>query len=223
MIKPVVGITAWKTAPSDGDEQAAHSLSDEYVRAIQLAGATPVVLPSLPREEAPALLDLIDGLVIAGGERLSSGKSGEAEHFESALIRFAESRDLPVLGICRGCELLNVAFGGTVNESAFDEPDLQREIELVPGSTLAGIYGKTRRVIPRTKGSRIGVVADGFRVVASSKGGVTEAIEATGAWLAVGVQWHPERLDLREEGPLFLSFVDAIRSHISEPGGVHFS
>ena len=252
MIRPVVGIGVWKRqlATPLGDGEVLHALADEYVSAVVRGGAVPVLLPGVSPEEVPTLLDLIDGLVLSGGgdvapsaygaepDDTSSDVSEAADAFEFALIRHAEARDMPVLGISRGCQVLNVAFGGTLYQDVTSDDGVHRpmdgrspeelraarhEIVLSPGSTLAGIYSTERRSVNSLHHQGIETVADGFVATAVASDGLIEAIEATGTWTALGVQWHPERLDAQDELPLFRSFVDAVRSRIVEPGGVRFA
>ena len=177
MIKPVVGIAVWKRqlATSLGEAAVLQAIADEYVQAVLRAGAVPVLLPTLTVDEVPALLDLIDGLILSGGGDVdpkvygsvnvgvSVDVSDEADAFELALIRHAEARDLPVLGICRGCQLLNVAFGGTLHQEVTDKADgvhepmdgltadellaARHRISLASSSTMAGIYGSDARVV----------------------------------------------------------------------------
>lgn len=252
MYRPVIGVAVWKRQlpTALGERETLHALADPYVQSITRAKGIPVLLPSLTDEEVPALLDLIDGLVLSGGgdvapstygapdDGVSTAVDEDADSFETALVRHAEARDLPVLGICRGCQILNVAFGGTLHQDITEEgsahgglagqtPDellsARHEVAMVEGSTLAGVYGVERRMVNSIHHQAIDEVADGFSVAAVAPDGTVEAIEATGSWTALGVQWHPERMTAHEEAPLFRSFVDAVRSRIVEPGGVRFA
>lgn len=250
MIRPVIGITAWKRPLKTAldDAEVLHALAEPYAAAVRTAGGIPVLFPTGPSDEAAGMLDLVDGLIVSGGGDVAPGSYGrpdegvsydmnaEADAFELALIRHAESRDLPVLGICRGLQVLNVAFGGTLIQnlatpihgsfsgmSGEEIMAARHEVVLEPGSTLAGIYGSERREVNNIHHQAIDVVADGFRAVAHAPDGVIEAIEAVGTWLAVAVQWHPERLDDPAEAVLFSSFVDAVRARLAEPGGVRFA
>ncbi len=251
MTRPVVGIAVWKRrlATLLADQEVLHALSDDYVQALLRAGAVPILLPTVTSAEVPTLLDLIDGLVLSGGGDVAPaaygavdddafGVSEEADAFEFALIRHAESRDMPVLGICRGCQVLNVSFGGTLHQDVAGEEGAHRplggrapgellaarhQIRLTSGSALAGIYGVEQRTVNSIHHQAIDSVADGFAISAVADDGLIEAIEATSSWTAIGVQWHPERLDPQEEAPLFRAFVAAVGTRIAEPGGIRFA
>jgi putative glutamine amidotransferase len=131
------------------------------------------------------------------------------DDFEIALIHAARKRGLPILGICRGCQILNVALGGTVRNLR-EEPDVKGQhfdlsghaVELAPDSTLAEILGVT--ALPKVvslHGQAVGTLGEGVRIAATGPGGTVEAIEADTAagrgWF-IGLQWHPE-LTLDEE------------------------
>ena len=252
MIRPIVGLAVWKRElpTALAEKETLHAIADYYVAAFRRAGAVPVLFPTLDAADVPSLLDLVDGLALTGGgdvspetyesadRGLSNGVHEMTDAFELALVRHAESRDMPVLGICRGCQVLNVAFGGSLHQEITGTGDVHPTLEglsreelvdarhpvaLVEGSTLAGIYGVSERPVNTIHHQAIDRVADGFTPAAIAPDGVIEAIEATGAWLALGVQWHPERLPAAEEAPLFRSFVDAVRSRVIEPGGVRFA
>jgi putative glutamine amidotransferase len=253
MTQPVIGITAWKRylSPALDDAEVLHALADPYVQAIRRAGGVPIILPTTDASEAAVVLDVVDGLVLSGGGDMAPASYGhiegdriqdvnsEADSFEMALVRLAEARDLPVLGICRGAQVLNVAFGGTLHQDISVEGSeshplttgwsgprviaARHRVLLESGSTLAGIYGTTERTVNSIHHQSIDAVADGFRIVATAPDGVVEAIEASGSWLALGVQWHPERLEAAEEQPLFAAFVDGVRTRLVEPGGIRFA
>ena len=251
MIRPVVGITVWKRrlSTSHGEADVLHAADDGYVQAVRRANAISILLPTTVPEDVPTMLDLVDGLVLTGGgdvsptsygavnDGRSTAVSEHADAFELALIRVAEGLDMPVLGIGRGCQLLNVAFGGTLHQEITtadgahrpvdgQSPDTlkaaRHDINLASGSALAGLYRSEHRTVNTAHHQAIDAVADGFRAVATAPDGVVEAIEATGAWTAIGVQWHPELLEADQEAQLFQLFVDAVRSRIVEPGGVRF-
>jgi putative glutamine amidotransferase len=120
-MRPVVGITL-----GDGDRPGYHGMREDYARSVELSGAIPVVLPSQRPEDAAALLDRLDGLLLSGGIDVDPALYGRPRHpklgrvdrrrddFELALTREALARDLPILAICRGHQVLNVATGGTL-------------------------------------------------------------------------------------------------------------
>jgi gamma-glutamyl-gamma-aminobutyrate hydrolase PuuD len=145
------------------------------------------------------------------------------DDFEIALIRAARQRGLPMLGICRGCQILNVALGGTVRNLR-KEPELKRQhlvlkghpVDLAPDSKLAAIFGVTHLAkVISLHGNAVGKPAPDVRIAAIGPGSVIEAIEADSAgnegWI-IGIQWHPElTLDTKVQHKVFKIFVDRAR------------
>lgn len=179
------------------------------------SAAIPVVLPpSAPGSDAPGeLLDLLDGLLLSGGGDLDPASYGaapdprtenaraERDRFELALAREALARDLPVLGICRGMELLNVAHGGTLTQHLSDtEVHLHtpgrfsdHEVRLEPGSLAARTVGRERLSVRSHHHQGVGRLGEGL--VASGwaePGGAIEAIEASDRHWTLGILWHAE-------------------------------
>jgi putative glutamine amidotransferase len=219
--RPRIGIcTALETARWSVWEKEAMLLSRTYVDAIQEAGGVVVMVPPDPlaEEEPDALLDGLDGLVLAGGADIDPARYGAAPHpsttgttperdaTEIPLARRAIERDLPLLGICRGMQLINVALGGTLIQhlpddvghcdhrrhlGSFDNAD--HDVRLAPGSLAAEACGE---LLHTTKShhhqgvDRLGesLVASGWSVLDD----LVEAIEVPAARWALGVQWHPE-------------------------------
>ena len=168
-----------------------------------------------PGDEDPEkILDEIDALLLAGGgdidPQLYKGTPEKAElvdrrrdEFELALIRGALRRDMPVLGICRGIQILNVARGGTLR-SLRDRPELNRvhgvqpgsidahPVEIAPDSKLAGLLGAGRRGASSFHGQAVDRLGDGLQASASAPDGVVEAVELPGQRFVIAVQWHPE-------------------------------
>jgi putative glutamine amidotransferase len=221
MARPVIGIcTALERARWGMWDQEAVLLSRSYVEAVQRAGALALMLPpdqqllSHPEEA----LDLIDGLVLAGGADIDPSSYGEQAHpetldtvperdcFEIALVRAAVERDLPVLGICRGMQLINVAYGGTLLQhlpelfghhehlrvaGTFDGAD--HAVELVEGSLAAHAAGETHHATKSHHHQGIDRLGDGLQITGcSAMDGLPEAIEIPGRRFVLGVQWHPE-------------------------------
>ena len=198
-----------------------------YPSAVYAAGAMPYVLPCTTNAEAiAALLDCVDMLLLAGGEDVEPARYGEKpdpklgkvnlrrDAWEFALVAEARKRRLPILGICRGCQVLNVAFGGTLWQDLPSQKKgaaihrlngVEHGLTTVKGSFLAGLAGETCSVNTYHH-QAVKDLAKGFKVTATSPDGVVEAIEGTD-YPAVGVQFHPEMLfakaGRREFLPLF--------------------
>jgi putative glutamine amidotransferase len=221
MRRPVIGIcTALERARWGMWDQQAVLLSRSYVEAVQNAGALVVMLPpdKLLLDEPAEMLDLIDGLVLAGGADIDPGSYGRQAHvetvdtvperdrFEIALVRAAIERDLPVLGICRGMQLINVAYGGTLIQhlperfghhehlrvaGTFDGAD--HDVELVEGSLAGRAAGETHHATKSHHHQGVDRLGEGLQISGNScMDGLVEAIEMPNRRFVLGVQWHPE-------------------------------
>jgi putative glutamine amidotransferase len=218
---PVIGICAavervswraWRDVPS-----SVTPLS--YSHAVQAAGGLALLLPpdDAVAERPDALLDLIDGLMLAGGSdvdpasygarphRETRGTSPERDRFELALTHRAIERELPVLGICRGMQLLNVACGGTLDQHVpaavgheEHRPALgqfgDHEVQLESGSLAARAVGAETTAVKSHHHQGIGELGEGLTATGwSAEDGIVEAIELEGQQYALGVLWHPEQ------------------------------
>lgn len=202
-----------------------------YSRGIATAGGLPVILPPDDASaEAPAeLLDLLDGLVLAGGSDIDPASYGaeadphtkgqwpERDRFELALAKEALERDLPLLGICRGMQLLNVACGGDLEQHLTDaELHLHtpgtfadHEVRLEPGSLAASAVGSERVSVRSHHHQGIGRLGDGLAVTGWSDPGETvEAIEAPERTWALAILWHTEE---ERRSPVLQALVTAAR------------
>jgi putative glutamine amidotransferase len=222
-MKPVIGITPCS------------SLAD-YVASVTRAGGEPLVLSN--SDEPAAVLERVDGILLSGGLDVDPALYGEAPHpttetaperdrFELPLVREAVKRDVPLLAICRGVQVLNVAEGGTLVqdipsgiatdlEHAVNEPKNHRThaITVAPDSRLAGALGAAAPGDICPVNSRhhqaVGEVAADFVVSATSPDGIVEAIERPASTFCLGVQWHPENFwRTGEFAGLFRNFVAA--------------
>jgi putative glutamine amidotransferase len=240
---PLIGVTTSEVRRSENarpvpEADPARSemvLGMVYARAVQRAGAIPVVLPPLAPQEVPELAARLEGLCLSGGPDLDPGAYDAKAHgelgpvesdldaWEIALTRQAEQLGLPILGICRGCQVLNVARGGTLHQHLPDVTDgsighRQSEpgatpthaADVAPGSLLAEILGETHAQVNSFHHQAADRLGRGLRAVAWSPDGVIEAIEDPDAPFVLGVQWHAETLVERpEQARLFEALVRA--------------
>lgn len=211
--RPRIGITTYlETATWGIWERESAILPRVYLDAVVAAGGVPLLLPPLGTD--PTVLELLDGLIVSGGCDVDPGAYGAAAHpetvdtrpgrdeHEAVLIRAALDRDLPLLAICRGLQMLNVTLGGTLHQHlpevvANDEhrptPAVfgVTEVKVEPGTLTARILGD------RASGrcyhhQALDVLAPELRVTARAGDGTVEAVEVDGHDFALGVQWHPE-------------------------------
>ncbi len=203
-----------------------------YARALALAGGMPLVLPPTTDEDAlGAALHRLDGLVLIGGKDLSPRWYGQKRHPRTRpadrrrlegdllLAQVALARDIPILGICMGCQLLNVGLGGDLIQHIPDRVGtavrhFPREsfhpARVAPGSRLAAVLGRTELEVNSSHHQAIGRLGEGLRAVAWAPDGIVEAVEGNGERFLLAVQWHPERIaDRPGQLALFRALVEA--------------
>jgi putative glutamine amidotransferase len=237
MSKPRIAMTTWRrTMPTFlSDETDLYTLGAEYPAAVADAGAVPVLLAHYEAADAARVLEGFDGLVMVGGDDVhperyghddigtSKGVSQSADNSDLALARAAIELELPLFAICRGCQILNVAMGGTLHQEITDGDGLHRPISdvpadvlgerhpivVTPGSRLAKAYGRDgERMVNSIHHQSIATIAPGFHCTAWSPDGIVEAIEPDDPDRPVlAVQWHPEKITAEGDHALFRYFV----------------
>ena len=213
---PIIGISTYREPASWGQWQQVQAVlvPGRYVDAVRAGGGTPVLLPPLgPGDDAGKLVSRLDGLVIAGGADVNPARYGEhpAEHTtgwrddrdvsEFALLDAADDLGLPVLGICRGMQVMASWAGGRLTQHV---PDLVAddkhspgpglygpvEVDTVPGTRIAQILGPS--VVARCHHHQSVAEHPGFVISGRSPDGIPEAMEVDSSRFVVAVQWHPE-------------------------------
>lgn len=230
--KPLIGVTA---NFSEGQLQ----LAPGYFRSVEAAGGIPVIIAPkrMPNANMSLLLDRIDGLLLSGGADINPilvgedpvpalhGINTERDLFELTLTRLAYNRQIPMLGICRGIQVLAAALGGTIMQDIAtslphtqlikhsqdaDRATATHFVEAVEGSRIADLLGK-RFAVNSFHHQAVGQCGPRFRITAQSADGVIEAIESTEMKSIIGVQWHPECFIAEGDTcmmPLFQQFVN---------------
>ncbi|HKL57763.1 MAG TPA: gamma-glutamyl-gamma-aminobutyrate hydrolase family protein [Sphaerochaeta sp.] len=239
MRKPVVGIagtlgpaprtSAFQTVRRDFTNEA-------YTASLVRSGATPILLPSL-LSEVEGLLALCDGILLPGGFDIDPGLYGQqrsplcgkiesdSDLFQLALLKGAYAQGIPVLGICKGLQLINVHFGGTlyqdlslsgergtIHAQRHKDKPFVHAVTLKKDSKLHTIFGSAALEVNSFHHQGIDRLGSGLKATALCDDGFIEAIEMEGGPWCVGVQWHPEvMMTSRCMLPLFSAFVEATR------------
>lgn len=244
-MKPVIAIPAHK-AYREGKPYSPYmfAIKHTFIQAIERAGGVPLIVPMYENEEhAAQLMKMADGLLLADGNDISSHTYGEEprdirdddprrDEFELSLLRQAEQLRMPVLGICRGMQLMNVARGGTLYQDlatereGSDEHDgylivkdtehLAHDLRVEEGTQLAQIIGASTIKSNTHHHQAVKNVGKSLAISARATDGVVEGIEDAAMPYFVGVQPHPETLFQRAEpawSKLFQSFVDASETY----------
>ncbi|MEK4404391.1 gamma-glutamyl-gamma-aminobutyrate hydrolase family protein [Sporosarcina sp. FSL K6-6792] len=213
-MKPVIGIT------TDVQQDGENILKNTYVQAVIRAGGLPMIIPVGLEQDVDQLIELFDGLLLSGGNDINPMLFNEEPHeylgvvspsrdsSELELARRMLKTGKPILGICRGLQVLNVAVGGTLYQDLYkqnDSPILQHTqkapnthcshfVQLDKGSLLESIAGSERIQVNSYHHQSLKEVPSDFKVTGVASDGIVEAIESTDEQFVLGVQWHPEAL-----------------------------
>ncbi len=237
MVEPLIGITLDSEEPGGYSKFPWYALRQNYCAAVSRAGGLPVPLPHLV-DRVEAYLDTIAGLVVTGGafdvdpalfgadtrHESVTLKAGRTD-FELAMTKGALKRDMPILGICGGEQLLAVALGGTLVQHipdeiktsiAHEQPNPRDEpghdVAVVPGTMLARIAGTGPLAVNSAHHQAVKTVPAPAVINSRSSDGVIEGIEMPGKRFCLGVQWHPEFAITPADDAIFRAFVTACAS-----------
>ena len=236
-MRPLIGITA--NFRNDGEmeysralgfaDQRWHALADDYIQAVLRAGGIPVILPVMDTPDAKSILEellpQLDGVLFSGGSDVDPRQFGERaggaigvivperDAQELSLCReIFEHSELPVLGICRGLQVMNVALGGTLYQDVqeagllrhnlwvYPRAEASHKVQVEAGSRLADICGKTELGVNSLHHMAIKDLSPQLRAVARTEDGLVEAVEPAGETdrFFLGVQWHPEMMSAKD-------------------------
>lgn len=240
--RPIIGLTTYRKVAAQTTPLPLMALMPSYIDAVSAAGGVPVLIPlGIDEDALRALLEQLDGLVLTGGGDIA-GDLYQSEHadfifdvdsdrdrVEFFLAREAIAQQKPLLAICRGHQMLNVALGGTLYEDVlewmpgaikhdffgvFPRNHQAHAVTIETGSQLARTLGRQETAVNSLHHQGIRDLAPGLAATAHAPDGLIEGVEAFDHPFAVGVQWHPE--NLIEDDPVMLSLfrglVDAARA-----------
>jgi putative glutamine amidotransferase len=241
---PVIGILTRQDTSMAWTGYRLYGQGAVYCQAVALAGGAPVLIPLELGESAwRSIYERLDGLLLPGGGDVDPAHYGEVPHkklgkvndaldeAELVLTRWALDDDMPLLGICRGIQLINVAAGGSLHQDLpsqvpgalrhrFSSPEYPRDhrahpVHIQPSSRLAGALDAVDLAVNSRHHQAVKDVAQAFVVAAQAPDGVVEGIEKPRARFCIGVQWHPENLAASDPQmlALFETFVRAAQQH----------
>ncbi|MBQ8551873.1 MAG: gamma-glutamyl-gamma-aminobutyrate hydrolase family protein [Clostridia bacterium] len=220
-MNPMIGITTGNN--SDGD----YFLRRQYCTAILRAGGIPIMLPPVGRPHAA--LGICDGIMLSGGGDIAPSLCGideydpmflfepspERDEYELELTKLAYERDIPILGICRGIQVLNTALGGSLyfdivgHRQRLSREQPSHKIGITKGTYLHRLIGADELEVNSFHHQAVKTVPPELNVCAASDDGMIEAVEAPNMRFCLGVQWHPEHMHTREADILFAALCAA--------------
>lgn len=239
-MRPIVALTtselrrpeATVPVPQGEPPRLEFTLATLYPEAIERAGGIPILIPPISPEAIGSLLDRVDAVCLTGGPDLQPSAYGELPHpelgptepgidaLELAMVLEADKRGLPILGICRGMQVINVARGGTLHQHLPDVVGAQLRhrqddyvsipthvVKTAPQSTLRALLGASPVAVNSFHHQAVRDLGDGLVATAWAQDGTIEGIEELGDRMVMGVQWHAE--GLRAHMPLFELLVEA--------------
>ena len=240
MGRPLIGITLNSFHPKNG--LAYDKLAQNYIDAVILAGGMPVLLPNaIPLDEILLLRERLEGILLTGGGDIAPERFGgvqtntldsvsaQRDELEFRLVQMSVKTDWPLLGICRGVQVMNVALVGTLytdiptqypSTLLHDTPEdkernyLAHEVTIAEGTVLSGIVRQEKLKVNSFHHQAVKQAADCLHVSARAADGLVEGLELPGLRFFVGVQWHPECLGrYAEQRALFEAFIRAAGKH----------
>lgn len=236
-LKPVIGLT---TSIDDNASGRFSLLNYNYINSITMAGGIPVLIPIIEdKDDINRYADIVDGILFVGGDDISPLYFGEnpiskinsistrRDFIELELFKKAWEKDMPIFGICRGAQVMNVALGGTLYQDIdsqyegvlghypknISRDELYHSVKLREGSKLSRIFNTDEIKVNSFHHQAVKDLGKGLTISAESSEGIIEGIEAEDKRFVVGVQWHPEGLTLRypEFQKLFCAFVNSCK------------
>lgn len=234
-MKPIIGVTAI----TNPENKRVYEVECRYLESIIKSGGIPQIIPTnIQLEDCRQIIKTIDGLLIPGGMDVSPLSYGEDPHptvtysikqhdkIEIELVKLAREYDIPVIGICRGAQIINVAFGGNLyqdipsqykneichNQVLSNSDETTHVITIEENSYIGRLLNKQVLEVNSIHHQAIRRVAEGFNVVARARDGIVEAIESIDGKI-IGFQWHPEKLFYvsEESQVLFKGFIERCR------------
>lgn len=235
--RPLIGLTS----QSERTPAEISLLRRAYIQAVVQAGGMPVILPILAEGDYSEWVDSLDALILTGGEDINplfyqqpphqalGGVDTKRDECEIGLTRQWLATRKPLLGICRGIQMLQVTAGGTLiqdipsryptayrHSQKAPTSDPAHEVEIVPDSTLSELLQTSGNIQVNTcHHQAVDGPAPGFRVSSKSADGIIESIEAEDGRLVLGVQWHPEEMDCPLQRRLFENFIKRVKTGLT--------
>lgn len=237
--RPLIGITTFRNVKSTDPFRAIDGQSVTYVDAVLAAGGMPILIPlHLQKENLSELLDSLDGVLLPGGGDIDPARYGGTNHdkvygidpdrdrVEIDLVQLAVERNTPILAICRGFQVFNVALGGTLWEDVLDQrPDSDKHayfegyarthighsVHIPDGSCLAGFIGShSAKPVNSLHHQGVKAIPERLSITATAEDGLVEGLEIPEHRFALAVQWHPEEFvhTDTETLALFKGFID---------------
>jgi putative glutamine amidotransferase len=249
--RPVIGVSSseirvpehLKQIPKGEPPHREICLGIPYLNSVQQVGAVPLIIPPMHRDTIESILETVDAVCLSGGPDIDPSTYGQAPHdklgptelgtdtFEIALAKAADRRGMPILAICRGMQVLNVARGGTLYQhipdvygdgaEAHRQTELghhpSHEVEIEAGTLLARTIGGEMAEVNSFHHQSVEKLGSGLRISARSPEGIVEGMEAIDRDFVVGVQWHAESLTNRDEHEaLFRGLAEAATRYRTE-------